>query len=180
MAWTAPRTWVAGEVVTAAIGNTAWRDDLNALKPAYAGVSLSAAQTHTSTGNFQTINWDAEDTDSDAFHDTVTNNSRLTVPTGLGGVYLLFSMVTFASAGAGWRTTAQFRKNGATTLFGAAAPTDASGAAPHGVTITDIVTLAATDYVEVQAKQDSGGSASYAVGASGPVCRFGMTKIFSP
>lgn len=28
MAWTAPRTWVAGEIVTAAIGNTHWRDNL--------------------------------------------------------------------------------------------------------------------------------------------------------
>lgn len=28
MAWTTPRTWVAGETVTAAIGNTHWRDNL--------------------------------------------------------------------------------------------------------------------------------------------------------
>ena len=28
MPWTAPRTWVVGEVVTAAIGNTHWRDNL--------------------------------------------------------------------------------------------------------------------------------------------------------
>ena len=28
--WTAPRTWVAGETVTAAIGNVHWRDNLNA------------------------------------------------------------------------------------------------------------------------------------------------------
>lgn len=31
MAWTSPRTWVAGEVVTAAMGNTHWRDNLNFL-----------------------------------------------------------------------------------------------------------------------------------------------------
>lgn len=28
MAWVAPRTWVAGEIVTAAIGNQHWRDNL--------------------------------------------------------------------------------------------------------------------------------------------------------
>lgn len=28
MAWTAPRTWVTGEIVTAAIGNTHWRDNM--------------------------------------------------------------------------------------------------------------------------------------------------------
>lgn len=32
MAWTAPRTWVAGEFVTAAIMNSAVRDNLNILK----------------------------------------------------------------------------------------------------------------------------------------------------
>ena len=32
--WTAPRTWVVGEVVTAAIGNTHWRDNFNQTAPA--------------------------------------------------------------------------------------------------------------------------------------------------
>ena len=32
MAWTTPRTWVTGEVVTAALGNTHWRDNLRYLK----------------------------------------------------------------------------------------------------------------------------------------------------
>ncbi len=31
MAWTTPRTWVSGELVTAAIGNTHWRDQFNVL-----------------------------------------------------------------------------------------------------------------------------------------------------
>lgn len=32
MAWTTPRTWVAGELVTAALGNAHWRDNLSALR----------------------------------------------------------------------------------------------------------------------------------------------------
>lgn len=31
MAWTTPRTWVSGETVTASLGNTHWRDNLNYL-----------------------------------------------------------------------------------------------------------------------------------------------------
>jgi hypothetical protein len=44
-AWTLPRTWTAGELVTAAIGNSAWRDNLMYLKdsPVFDG-------TPTSTG----------------------------------------------------------------------------------------------------------------------------------
>ena len=46
MTWTAPRTWVAGETVTAAMGNTHWRDNLKAIGdpwttyvPTYTGIS---------------------------------------------------------------------------------------------------------------------------------------------
>lgn len=35
MAWTSPRTWVAGEVVTASIGNTHWRDNFKAIGDAW-------------------------------------------------------------------------------------------------------------------------------------------------
>lgn len=35
MAWSSPRTWVAGEVVTAAIGNTHWRDNFRAIGDAW-------------------------------------------------------------------------------------------------------------------------------------------------
>ena len=34
MAWTAPRTWVTGEVITASIGNTHWRDNFLETGPA--------------------------------------------------------------------------------------------------------------------------------------------------
>ena len=37
MAWTAPRTWVTGELVTAAIGNVHWRDNFNAGIPVSQG-----------------------------------------------------------------------------------------------------------------------------------------------
>ena len=35
MAWTSPRTWVAGETVTASIGNTHWRDQFKAIGDAW-------------------------------------------------------------------------------------------------------------------------------------------------
>jgi hypothetical protein len=50
MAWTAPRTWVAGETVTAAIMNTHVRDNLKALgdpwtayTPTYTGLTIGNA-----------------------------------------------------------------------------------------------------------------------------------------
>lgn len=43
MAWTAPRTWVAGELVTAAIGNTHWRDNFIELRAGGIAIALQAA-----------------------------------------------------------------------------------------------------------------------------------------
>ena len=42
MSWTNPRTWVAGELVTAALLNTHLRDNLSALKASY-GTSFPAS-----------------------------------------------------------------------------------------------------------------------------------------
>lgn len=46
MAWTTPRTWVAGEVLTAALLNTHLRDNLNAIN------GIWQAYTPTYTGGF--------------------------------------------------------------------------------------------------------------------------------
>ena len=43
MAFTTPRTWVAGEVVSAALGNVHWRDNLIAL---YAGAMAITTQAN--------------------------------------------------------------------------------------------------------------------------------------
>lgn len=66
MAWTTPRTWVAGETVTAALMNTHVRDNLSALQPggaAWTSVTFSA-------GNFTgggTQTWTLTSGDQDTF-----------------------------------------------------------------------------------------------------------------
>jgi len=47
-------------------------------------VKKSADQTAANYSSATVVEWDAETRDSDAWHDTVTNNSRLTIPSGLG------------------------------------------------------------------------------------------------
>lgn len=42
MAWTAPKTWIAGELATAVLGNLHWRDNLNALRTG--GLGFAQAQ----------------------------------------------------------------------------------------------------------------------------------------
>jgi hypothetical protein len=61
MAWVAPRTWVAGEIVTAALGNQHWRDNLLALAHGSWGrdvttVVKSADETVTNSATLQLDN----------------------------------------------------------------------------------------------------------------------------
>jgi len=56
MAWTTPRTWTAGELVTATLLNTHLRDNLNALKALPAqGVNKTADTWTTSSTSFVSI-----------------------------------------------------------------------------------------------------------------------------
>ena len=61
MTWTSPRTWVAGEIVTAAIGNLHWRDNLLALAHGSWGrdvttVVKAANETVTNSATVQSDN----------------------------------------------------------------------------------------------------------------------------
>jgi hypothetical protein len=51
MAWTAPRTWVAGETVTAALGNTHWRDNLKAIGDAWTSYTPTFSGGISAIGN---------------------------------------------------------------------------------------------------------------------------------
>ena len=107
---------------------------------------------------FTTVSLNAEDYDVGTMHDTTTNNSRLTVPSGGGGLYLVVAMVVFEANATGVRA-ARLIKNGST-----AAPLQQTGVANAGAsnsvstTLIDIVALSAGDYIEVQAYQNSGGA----------------------
>jgi len=99
---------------------------------------------------------DADTFDSNSLHDTVTNNTRLTA--SVAGKYMVCGEVTFAASTGGTQRYARIRKNGSSTQAtcrDSQAP--ATGVTPT-VQVTAFVSLAATDYVELMAYQDSGGA----------------------
>lgn len=103
------------------------------------------------------VTFDAERFDPNGFHDNVTNNSRLTVPTGLGGVYLITFSGQWGLSATG-RRQFELKVNGVTTI---ALDTDVSTAdanVPNRATLATVYQLVPTDYVEVYAYQDSGGA----------------------
>lgn len=90
-----------------------------------------------------------------AMHDTVTNNSRITVPTGGAGWYALQANVEFVANATGVRQV-QIRVNGTTVIASTIVPTTAAGVCR--LNISTMYRLNVGDYAEVQAQQTSGGN----------------------
>jgi hypothetical protein len=101
------------------------------------------------------LSFDTERFDQGSFHDPSSNSSRLTVPAGEGGIYLIGGNVQWEANAANVRQ-ASIRKNGSTVLASVRDNTGASFA--HRMTISTLVSLDAADYVELLAFQNSGGN----------------------
>lgn len=126
-----------------------------------ARVLIVAAQSLAATANDQVIAWDGEAHDAGGYHDTVTNNSRLTVPTALGGTFSVGGLVwTTTTWNGGNYCTVRIRKNGTTQVEGAYnRRVLGSGAAIHGAGTSSVpVVLAGGDYVEFLVSITDGGA----------------------
>jgi hypothetical protein len=114
----------------------------------------------------------AELADNDNIHDNATNNSRLTCRTA--GVYVINGAVVYAGNATGSYRQAMIRVNGSTVYadpFIRPLGTDQAR-----VPVTATVELAAGDYVELLAYQDSGGALNLRGGVAGSTM-LSMIKI---
>ena len=115
----------------------------------------NSANISVATGGGAVLTFDSELFDTDAYHSTVTNTSRLTVPTGKGGYFEIFASIAWASNSTGVRQV-YFLLNG-TTIIGlderTPVSTDATGHA-----FSTVYHLADADYVEIHVAQTSGGA----------------------
>jgi hypothetical protein len=120
-----------------------------------ASVYKSAAQT-ISTATATYLTFPNELYDTNAFHDNSTNNSRLTVPSGKAGKYLLSANTAWRNNATGQRTMYIY-KNG-TTLLNAVTIPGVSASIDVYATTSYVADLAVGDYVEMQVYQNSGGN----------------------
>lgn len=62
--------------------------------PSYVGVLLTKTASQTYTANTETaaITYTTESWDTNSFHDNSTNTSRITIPSGYGGKYLIYTL----------------------------------------------------------------------------------------
>lgn len=129
---------------------------------AYAYKSTGGGSQSISNTTFTVITFDSELFDTDGFHSTTTNTSRMTIPSGKAGKYLIVGRGTFANNATGNRGV-RILKNG--TLIGEIQTWNAGATYGSSVEITQIADLTVGDYVELASFQASGGSLNTQNGA---------------
>lgn len=159
MAWTAPRTWSVGETVTAALVNTHIRDNENWLandKPRCSAVR-STNQSIANASAVALSMTDADEYDTGPMHDPGSNPTRVTVPSGGGGVYRVTGLWSWSAAGANTRRTITWAKTGV-TLSGYGDNRTADGGGISFGSYSFNIPLVAADYIEMFVYQESGGA----------------------
>lgn len=126
----------------------------------YRDTSTQTITTSVSTA----IQFNNEQWDTDSIHDNVTNNTRLTIPTGKGGKWRFSASAEFSANTTGTRSI-WFRKNGSNIRFCQQVPAASTGNTTNPLAET-VLELAAGDYVEIMVFQDSGGDRTLSASAT--------------
>jgi hypothetical protein len=100
---------------------------------------------------------DSEEYDTNGFHDNSTNNSRMTIPAGLGGYYLLLGYTQFSADGDGGRYM-WFMNGASTRIVGMNLALQGTASIQTAVGIQTVAYLAAGDYVSMAAYHVAGNS----------------------
>ncbi len=128
----------------------------------YRGVRVYNSGNVSISNNTATdVSWNTERFDTSAFHD-VGAPTRLTVPAGLGGKYLIEGLLYMAANATGVRVVGAL-VNGVTAITAAAGPGHATQ--PASLPFGGVYDLVAGDYVTMNVIQDSGGNLNLLVGA---------------
>jgi hypothetical protein len=121
---------------------------------------IGASAYHHATQNMSNATMtamllDSEVYDTDGFHSTSVNTSRMTIPAGLGGKYLVEASVSYAATANGFRYAA-ILKNGVDQVLYVNQP--GSAASFQVIQVSAVVDLVPGDYIEAGGFHDSGGT----------------------
>lgn len=154
--WTTPATYAVGDVYTAATVNLYVRDNTSWLgsdKPKVHVYTTNSQSVATST--VTPIQFGAELYDNRGIHSTTYSNSKIIIPSGMGGLYIMTGVFSMVQSGTGYQTAA-WRFNGTPTYEGRS-----DKVANAGVQLSNIATymveVPAGEYFELIAFQTSGG-----------------------
>lgn len=119
-----------------------------------AGCQATLGGQGVSSGTQTALVFNVEIYDTDAYHDNVTNNTRFTIPTGKGGIYVLTGTGqiggTTGGRAFGFRKNGSIMTNNSATTFGQPLAYQAS------FNITMVDKAVAGDYYEMYCEQTTG------------------------
>lgn len=137
--------------------------------------SFVGARAYNSTGivassaTWTAITLNSENYDTDAIHSTTTNTSRMTIPTGKSGKWLINMTVTFEGNATNCNVQTAIYKNGSSTVLNRNGDTVTSG--ERDFMINTVLDLTAGDYLETYVRQDTGSNKNfYMTGSQGFFC----------
>jgi hypothetical protein len=153
-----------GQVLTAdSTASTGLKWATPSSTPSFVGCSLyKSSNQAAANGTSTAVTFEAELFDTNGFHDNSTNNTRITIPSGYAGKYIITGVIQWASSSSGNRVN-DFKLNGSTFL--GYSYMDANGYQSCAVTM--IQDLAVGDYIEMIGYQNSGGSLGMGGGGRG-------------
>ena len=132
----------------------------------FSGVGVSnTTDLSTSTGTWTSITFNTELFDTDAYHSTATNTSRITIPAGKSGYFLVTIVGLFEGTNATGTRDLAIAKNGTRVLESV---TNKATGSNQSCAASIVMSLVATDYIEFQVRQSSGTTVPwYGTGSSG-------------
>lgn len=113
---------------------------------AFSGVSLTKSATQGAITTETAITFDGEDFDTDTFHESVTNPSRITFLAA--GKVMVGGSVEVINLDDGKYIILSLRKNGATVIHGRARDSGSIDTT-RGLQFSKLVSVAANDYIEL-------------------------------
>lgn len=164
-----------GQVLTAdstAATGLAWATPAG---PTFVGAQIydSNATQSISSSTFTAVTFNSEVLDTDGFHSTSSNTSRMTIPAGKAGKYMVVGQIFVQNNGNGTRRF-EIYKNGSSFARTQNFP-DANEQGYLNINTT--MNLAVSDYVELYVYQNSGVSLNIYGGSAPQVGWFNITYL---
>jgi hypothetical protein len=148
----------AGQVLKVNSGATA--PEWGAAAGSFAGCRLTKSGTQTiSTATATALTFDTESYDTDGYHSTVTNTSRITIPSGKAGKYFIYGKISYGGTATVKHFQARIHKNGTLAEL---LENDSQAQYQNNRQVSSVLDLAESDYVELFAYQETGGNSTVA------------------
>jgi hypothetical protein len=162
----------AGQVLQVNSGATApeWATPAGGVTFSGCQVTQGSAQS-IANASIVTLNFNTETFDVDGYHDNVTNNSRLTVPAGKTGYFLIHAKLNMTANATGSYQGLITKNGGQIKTFASKNNTGINGEP----SITFVASGVPTDYFEFKVYQDQGTSLDTISGTTATT--FGITYL---